>query len=102
MSNEFNPDPFKHSGLYIDRTYASGVAQERPKLTTRIHCEPEPEETMREAALSGPAHARAMERIEEGRAFRLESDSHIEAESQADWFCRELRAGHGCRNSGDE
>ena len=100
MSREFNPDPWHMNDKYIDRTYASGVAQERPKLTTRIHCEPEREETMREAALSGPAHARALDRIEENRAiFELDQ---IETESQVDWFNRELRSGQGFRNSGDE
>ena len=100
MSSEFNPDPWNRSGPYVDRTYASGVAQERPKLTTRIHCEPEPEELCREATLSGPAHELGLQRAEELRAFREANE--IPTESQADWFCRELRSGHGFRNSGDE
>lgn len=102
MSREFNPDPWNRTDKYIDRTYASGVAQERPKLTTRIHCEPEPEEVAREAALSGPAHQQMKDRIEESREFRMMSDTMIETESQAEWFTRELRSGHGFRNSGDE
>ena|SRR5438105_6007178 len=102
MSKEFNPDPWRITDKYIDRTYASGVAQERPKLTTRIHCEPEREATMREAALSGPAHIRALDRIEETRAIFGQDQDQIETESQADWFKRELRSGQEFRNSGDE
>lgn len=43
MADEFNPDPWRKTNQYIDRTYPSGVARERPMLTTRIHCEPEDE-----------------------------------------------------------
>lgn len=45
MSKEFNPNPWKHTADYIDRTYPSGVAGARPLLTPRIHCKPEPEVT---------------------------------------------------------
>jgi len=99
MSREYNPDPWNKSGKYIDRTYASGVAQERPKLTTRIHCEPEPEELARTAALSGPAHEQEMKRIEENKGM-YDADK-IETETQWEWFCRELRSGHGFRNAGE-
>lgn len=51
MADEFNPDPWLKGGHYIDRTYPSGVARERPKLTTRIHCEPDADST--EVAQSG-------------------------------------------------
>jgi hypothetical protein len=69
MAKEFNPSPWEHTNEYIDRTYPSGVAGARPKLTTRIHCEPdEPIET-----------------VESGS----QSDDRV-AE-----FNRRLRAGHG-------
>jgi hypothetical protein len=40
-----------------------------------------------------------MERVEEGRAMREASEIHTE--TQWEWFCRELRSGHGFRNAGD-
>ena len=101
MAREFNPDPWNRTDKYVDRTYPSGVARERPKLTTRIHCEPEREATMREAALSGPAHAHAVDRIHE---FSMMSDmSETEGIGEAvDRFHSELRVGHGWRNIGDD
>lgn len=101
MAYEFNPDPWRRHSVYVDRTYPSGVAQERPKLTTRIHCEPEVEETMREAALSGPQKEKAMVEAEE-RARVIEEQEIIRAESCTEWFNRALRAGHAFRNEGDE
>jgi len=67
MAREFNPDLWEHTNTYIDRTYPSGVAGARPYLTTRIHCENDPEPT-------------------QGGS---ESDDRV-AE-----FNRRLRAGHG-------
>jgi hypothetical protein len=67
MAREFNRNPWEHTDEYIDRTYPSGVAGARPKLTTRIRCEPDSEP------------------LESGS----ESDDRI-AE-----FNRRLRAGHG-------
>ena len=99
MSREFNPDPWNRSDKYVDRTYASGVASERPKLTTRIHCLPEEENVMREAALSGPAHERGEARAHELAEMR-EADAPA-IESAADRFHRQLRAGHGFRNEGE-
>jgi len=100
MSHEFNPDPWRKTDKYVDRTYASGVAQERPKLTTRIHCQPEEEAVMPEAALSGPAHEQGRIRAEELAAMREEDK--VPVESASDWFNRELRAGHGFRNQNEE
>lgn len=101
MAYEFNPDPWRRHSTYIDRTYPSGVAQERPKLTTRIHCEPEVEETMREAAMSGPQKEKAVEEIQE-RAQEIEDQEIIRSESRTEWFNKALRGGHAFRNEGEE
>lgn len=102
MAGEFNPDPWLRTDKYIDRTYPSGVARERPKLTTRIHCEPDQETVMKEAALSGPAHERAKERIEESRALMLDGDNTEGIGEACERFHRELRAGSGFRNLRDD
>lgn len=47
MAKEFNPNPWEHTDVYIDRTYPSGVAGARPLLTPRIHCEPDVESEQR-------------------------------------------------------
>ena len=71
MADEFNPDPWnKVGGKYIDRTYPSGVARERPMLTTRIHCEPD-------------EPARSEDAVHENDINRVEQ------------FNRDLRAGLG-------
>lgn len=70
MADEFNPDPWNHTNKYIDRTYPSGVARERPLLTTRIHCEPD-----------SPG--------------RSEDMVHDQTESAVERFNRALRSGIG-------
>lgn len=102
MAGEFNPDPWLRTDKYIDRTYPSGVARERPKLTTRIHCEPEREAVMREAALSGPAYEHAKHEIQESRHMLSETEETEGIGEAIDRFHRELRAGSGFRNLGEE
>jgi hypothetical protein len=74
MAHEFNPNPWQRTDRYIDRTYPSGVARERPIATTRIHCEPDDDAV-------GEAHV-GPERVE--------------------LFNRQLREGHAGRNRGEE
>jgi hypothetical protein len=38
MSYEFNPNPWRRSSRYTDKTYPSGFAEARPILTPRSHC----------------------------------------------------------------
>jgi hypothetical protein len=77
MAREYNPNPWLREP-FIDRTYPSGVAGARPKFTTRIHCGIDPESVV-DSEVSGS-----------------ESDNRVEL------FNRQLRAGHGFRNEGDE
>jgi len=100
MSKEYNSDPWRYTEKYIDRTYASGVAQERPKLVTRIFCEPDPTEIARDANLSGPK-GRAM-RDREAEVEEMRQQETVESESCAERFNRALRAGHGYVNEGEE
>ena len=100
MGHEYSADPWKHRGDYQDRAYPSGVAQERPALVTRIHCEPEEGATQTEANLHGPAKRKADARAAELAAYR---ESHeVDEKSFTDQFNAALRAGHGFRNSGEE
>jgi hypothetical protein len=83
MSHEFNPNPWRNKvrwseQRHVDRTYPSGVARERPMLTARIHCEPEPE-----------VLENGFERAGGGM-------------NRVDLFNFQLRAGHGYRNEGEE
>jgi hypothetical protein len=70
MADEFNPNPWERTNKFIDRTYPSGVARERPMLTTRIHCEPD----------------------EPGRA---EDVTHSDSGSRVERFNEQLRSGLG-------
>lgn len=101
MAGEFNPDPWNRTDKYIDRTYPSGVARERPKLTTRIHCEPDREQVMRNAALSGPGYERQKREIEESRLM-IDGDNTEGVGEACERFHRELRAGSGFRNLRDD
>ena len=76
MADEFNRDPWRRTARYIDRTYPSGVARERPLLTTRIHCEPDDEVQ--------------------------ELENRERSGNRVDLFNMQLRAGHGYRNIDDE
>jgi hypothetical protein len=100
MSKEYNPDPWRYTEKFIDRTYASGVAQERPKLVTRIHCEPEPEAIAKEANLSGPLGIAMRDRQAEIEDMRQQDT--VPSESCVERFNRALRAGSGWRNEGED
>ena len=91
MADEFNPNPWRNTDKYVDRTYPSGVARERPMLTTRIHCEPERETVSSTAMQHGPDRERELERLADS-PFAPEEESH--GESMVERFNRQLRGGH--------
>lgn len=76
MAREFNPDPWRREDTYVDRTYPSGVAGARPKLTPRIHCGVDSDSN---DILSGS-----------------------DADDRVALFNRQLREGHAGRNHGEE
>lgn len=55
----YKPNP---NGPFVDRTYPSQIAAERPALVTRIHCfeTPEPDETL----LGGEQEMHTSERVD--------------------------------------
>lgn len=76
MADEFYPDPWLHDPDYRDKVYPSGIARERPMLTTRFHCASD--------------------------ADNSNNVGHAQTESASDRFNRALRSGHGFRNVGDD
>jgi hypothetical protein len=89
MSKEFNPNPWKRTGEYIDRTYPSGVAGARPLLTPRIHCEPEPE------ALEDPQLAEMRAEQSLRRAHEAPETQGSPLDNRVAQFNRALREGLG-------
>lgn len=87
----YNPNP-NAFGPRRDRTYPSQIAQDRPALATRFQCETSYSDADAENTLRG---------VEHDGGYSMDDDSDA-VESRVALFNRQLREGHGGRNSGDE
>lgn len=81
----YRPNPF---GPVRDQAYPSEIAGQRPMMAPRIHCE---ERMNTDASMRG-----------EHREEESYEPPKPEVESMSERFNRQLREGHGGRNSGDE
>jgi hypothetical protein len=74
-----------------DETYPNQIAEERPALAARIHCQED------FSVLMDAADASLR-----GKLKRAPEPPHETFAGKCEWFNEALRAGHGFRNQGDE